>query len=163
MIGRKFRAERIEDESERQIGAIADGVEFFQCGNAFVEHAITALRVDVFRRVAGERGDDLDLMAGEVFRQIRVRFGFDDREVVAVDDVGIHGASGLDEVAKKLTDLGCAARDVHDARAMFDDPCADFVGDFFRHHLGAVRTSIDMAVRAGLIALAPDVDLQGLE
>jgi hypothetical protein len=56
-----------------------------------------------------------------------------------------------------------SASDVHDLRTVLADPCADLVCDFLRHHLGARGTGVDMAMGAGLVALATDVDLEGLE
>ena len=43
---------------------------------------------------------------------------------------------------------------------MLENPCADLVGSRFIHHFGARRTGIDMAMGAGLVALAADVDLK---
>jgi len=100
---------------------------------------------------------------GQVFGKVGVFFGLDNGEIVAVDHVSIDRAGGLYEVVEKLADLGRTAGDVDDFGTVFEDPCADFVGAFFGHHFGAVRPCIDVAMGAGLVALAADVDLEGLE
>jgi hypothetical protein len=44
---------------------------------------------------------------------------------------------------------------------MFANPLADTARDLGRHHLSAPRRGVHMAVAAGLIALAANVDLKG--
>jgi hypothetical protein len=46
---------------------------------------------------------------------------------------------------------------------MFANPFPDPSRDRFRHHLRAPRRGINMAVRAGLVAFAADIELQRLQ
>lgn len=89
--------------------------------------------------------------------------GFDDGEVVAINDMRPHAAGGLDEVIEVVAQLRCSARDVHRGWEMLPDPCADTPRRGVIHHLGAERTGIDAVVRASLVALAADIDLQRLK
>ena len=159
----KFRAEGIVNEVQRQARAVADGVELLQRADAFGEHAVAALLVHIFRRVARQRRDDLDLVAGEIVGQpAEVRL-FDDGEIVAVDHARAGGAAGLDEEAEMFAQLGRAAGEVHDGGTMLLNPVADAARDAGAHHFGAPGRGIDVAMAAGLVALAADVDLQRLE
>ena len=60
-------------------------------------------------------------------------------------------------------ELRRAAGDVEcrDAAALQEGKCR--VGDIRAHFLGAVRTCVDMAVHAALVAAIPDIELQGVE
>ena len=98
----QFRAERVIDQMKRQCRAVADAVEFSERGNAFLKHAVAALLIDVFRRVAGQGGDDLGLMPGQVFRQPAVSFRFDYGQVVSVNNFGAGRARAIDQVTKEL-------------------------------------------------------------
>ena len=46
---------------------------------------------------------------------------------------------------------------------MGSNPLSNLVRRFARHHLGAPGRGLDMAVSAGLVAFAADVNLKGLE
>ena len=102
-------------------------------------------------------------MRGEVFGEVGVGLGLDDGEVVPINDVRADAAGGLDKIAEVFAQLRCAAGDVHNLRAVLLDPCADFFGVGFGDHFSAPRRGVHVAVAAGLVALAPDVDLQGAE
>lgn len=163
LIGREFCAEGVKDEGEGEVCAVSDGVELLEGGDGFIKDAVAALGVDVFCGVAGKGGDDFDLVFGEEFGEVAVFFCLDDGEVVAVDDVGADGAGGFYEVVKKFRNFWGSAGDVYGGGLVLKDPCADFVGAFFVHHFGAGGAGIDVAVGAGLVTLAADVDLEGVK
>ena len=121
------------------------------------------MSVDIFRGVAGEGSDDLDLVPGQIFRQPAVIFLFHDGEIAPVNDVGASLARDFNEVTKELAQLGRATGDVHDRRPIPANPVTDAMGRRLVHHLRPPRAGIDMAMTAGLIALAPDVDLKGFQ
>jgi len=56
-----------------------------------------------------------------------------------------------------------AAGDVHGRNIRPFDDLHHAVHHVVRHHLGTVRPRVHVAVAAGLIALAADVDLQGID
>ena len=148
---------------EREFRAVTDAVQFSKGGNAFLKHAVAALLIDVFRRVAGQGSDDLGLVLGQVFRQPVIAFRFNDGQVVPINDFRAGRARCFDEVAKELAQLRGAASQVHNFRMMLNNPVADAVGRRFVHHLRPPRRGIDVAMAAGLIALPPDVDLPRLQ
>ena len=128
-----------------------------------MENTIAALGIDIVLKVAGQGGDDLDPMLREKLREVGVFFRLDDGQVVAVDYMRADRAGGLDEVIEVFGNLRRAPGDVHRGGFVLQDPRADFPRRFPVHHLRAVRPGIDVAVGAGLVALAADVDLQRLE
>src|SRR3954451_14275159 len=70
---RKMRIYRVIDQVEKQSAvfmAIADAVEGLQRANAQIESPLTALAVDIFFAIAGQRANQLDVMASEKVRQI---------------------------------------------------------------------------------------------
>ena len=110
--------------------------------------------------VAGQGGDHGDLARGQEFRQPRKAVLFKDREVAAVDDFAARLASGLDEPPKVIAQFRCAAGDVHGLRFIFGNPITNAIGRWLIKHLGAPRCGVHMAVSAGLVAFAADIELQ---
>src|ERR1044071_4009790 len=148
---------------QRQARAVADCIELPQGGDAPREHAVAALSVDVRLRVTGKRGDNLDVVPGEVIRQPIPAILFDNGQVAAVDDLRAARPRRLDQVGEEFAQLRRAAGDVDHGRAVPTYPVADAMGGGFIHHLRAPRRGVDMAMPAGLVATAPHVDLQGFE
>ncbi len=163
LVGRELCTDGVVNEGQWQRGAVANGVELLQGTDAFLKDAIAALGIDIVLQIARKRSNNLHFVFRQVFRQVGVGFGLDNREVVAVDDVRTHRTGSFHKVVEKLADLRSTAGDVHDLGPVLADPRPDFVRDFLGHHFGAVRAGIDVAVSACLVALAADVDLQGLK
>jgi hypothetical protein len=78
-----------------------------------------------------------------------------------------HVATGFagcrDEETEMLAQLGGASRDIHHRRAMCANPIAHPAGNLGTHHFGAPGCSVDVAMAAGLVALAPHVNLERLQ
>ena len=143
--------------------SVANGIQFFQRGNTFREHAVATLRIDIFRRVARKRGDDLDFM--------RARYSGSHAKDAVSMIVRLFRSmtcqptlrARFDEISKMLAQFRSAPGDVHDRRPMFTNPGANPPRDHFIHHFGAPRRGVHMAMRASLIAFASHVDLQRLK
>ena len=100
-------------------------------------------------------------MPGEILGEIGVGCGFDNGEVVAINDTSADRACCFHEGAEVLAQLRRASGDVNDGGQMLDDPRGNFARRLRIHHLGSMRSCIDVAVSAGLIALAAHIDLEG--
>jgi len=159
----QFRPERIIDQMQRQGGSVADVVELAERRDAFIEHAVAALAIDVFRGVAGQGSDDLDLVPSQIIREPTVLGFFDYRQIVPINDFGAGRACGFDEVTKKLAQLRRAAGEIDNGRAKPPNPVTYATGGGRVHHLRAPGRGIHVTMPAGLIALPPEIDLQRLQ
>src|SRR5262245_14212956 len=86
---RERGALRVVDEVElepRAGFAVAERAEAVQRGDAALEDAAAALRVDVLGAVAGKRGDDAHPVRGEELRGVLLARELEYRQVAAVDD-----------------------------------------------------------------------------
>lgn len=163
--GGKGCAEWIIDEVEGKfaLATIAESIELAKGPDAFLVNAGATLAGDVLWEVAREGGDDLNMVIGEEAREIFEAGFFEYGEVVTVDNAGADGPGGLDEEAEVLAEFGRPAGDVHRGGAVKGDPVGDSLGSFRREHFRAPGTGINVAMAAGLIAFAADVNLEGLE
>jgi len=87
----------------------------------------------------------------------------EDGEVAPVDDVSAERAGTRDEAAELRMQLGRAAGDVERLGARTLEKHEHVLHDGRRHHLGALRPGIDVAMHAALVAAVAEVDLQRLE
>src|SRR5271157_2644690 len=87
----------------------------------------------------------------------------DDGKVAAVNDVRPRVAGRLDEESKELAQLGRSAREVHNLRLVSSYPFSDATSHVLSHHFAAPGPRIHVAMPAGLVALAPHIDLQRLQ
>jgi len=72
-------------------------------------------------------------------------------------------AGRLHEVLEELAQLRRTSSEIDGRGAISANPITDPVSGFPVHHLGAPGGGIDVAMAAGLVALTPDVDLEGVE
>src|SRR5688572_6496690 len=85
------------------------------------------------------------------------------REIAPIHHMAANGSRLSDQPSKVAIQLRRPARDVHDSGTRFLNPSNDFVSDLRSHHFRSPRRSINMAMTAGLIAFASDVQLQRLQ
>ncbi len=166
LIGRQHRALRVVDQVQHQAGAratVAERVELLERRDALVEHPLAALAIDVVDRVARQRGDDLDALAGEELREVLLAGLEQDRQVAAVDHLDVEAARLGYQPAEPFVQLRRAAREVERAYVAGPEHVGNPPERVPIHHLGAVRTGVDVAMHAALVAAIAEVDLQGLE
>ena len=95
-------------------------------------------------------------------RQIFEAGLLDDRQVVAVNNVGSGFTACFNKVAKKLAQFRRAAGNIHDLGLVVPNPCANAFRSSPINHLRPPWTRVHVAMTAGLVTFAPDVDLQRL-
>ena len=105
----------------------------------------------------------IDLLSRQLRRQVAIIRLLDDREVTAVNHVRPRAECGLDEEAEELAQLGRSSRNVLILRPVFPNPVTDAASHDLPHHLDAPGPGIHVAMPAGLVALAPHVDLERLQ
>ena len=89
LVRRQAGAERVVNQVEQPAAVgqtIAQAVQLAQAGDAGLENTITALRIDVFFKVAGQGGDDFNLLSRQEIRQRFVTRFAQDRQIAAIDD-----------------------------------------------------------------------------
>src|SRR6267142_2364045 len=162
VLGRRQRGTlRVVDQVQREPVAVAEPVQLAQRGDAALVDPRPALAIDQLERVARQRGDDLDPLARQELGQITLPGLLQDGEVAAVDDLLAQPPRARHETAELRMQLRGAARDVERRDARQE---GDHVLDHLRrHHLGARRAGVDVAVHATLVAAVADVDLQRLQ
>ena len=111
----------------------------------------------------GQRADQLDPVLREELRKLSVRSGFQDGQVAAIDDMPTERGALLDQPSKAGVELRGTASDVHDGDSETPEHVHTLLGCLPRHDLGAVGSSIDVAVPTRLIAELADVDLKDLD
>ena len=163
---RQCRSLRVVHEVEREPApghAVAERVQRAQRGDAALVDAGTALAIDELTRIAGQRRDDLHPLGGEELRESFLSGLLEDGEVAPVDDVSAERAGTRDEAAELRMQLGRAAGDVERLGARILEKHEHVLHDGRRHHLGALRSGIDVAMHAALVAAVAKVDLQRLQ
>ena len=93
--------------------AVAETVQPLQRLDAFRINALAALRVHVLLEVAGQGGDDLDLMVSKEFGQVAFPVYEKDREIRPVNHAATEGARFAHQVFEIRVEFGSAARDVY--------------------------------------------------
>src|ERR1051325_125443 len=144
--------------------AVADAVEQPQRFDRFVECAVAALRVGVALPVVRQRRHDLHALRRQPLGEAAVAPQEQHRQVAAVDDVLSPPPRLGDEVAKVGMELGRAAGEVDDGRIRPIERAQAGLDRLVAHHrVGAVRTGVDVTMRAGHVAELADVDLEDEE
>ena len=161
------RPGRIADERQPAPGIalpVAGGVQPSQRLDGPVEGAVAPLGVGVQPAVVGERGHDLDAARGEPLGQVGAAREQEDREVAPVHHVLAARHGLVDEVAEVGVQLGRPAGDVDRVRGRPVEGREAEVDRLpvhvLRHPIGP---GVDVAVAAGHVAEAADVDLEDLE
>ena len=107
-----------EVQHERAIvAAVPQAVQLAQRGDAALEHAFAALALDELLRVAGERGDYLDLVRGEKRGKVLLARLAEDGEIAPVHHVRAERARIFHQLAELRMQLGRAAGDVQSVNA----------------------------------------------
>lgn len=159
LSGREFGAEGIIDEIEGKMAAVAHGVQLFQGTDALFEYAVATLSIYILLEVTREGGNNFDIVSGKVFGQPAVGLGFDDGQVISVNDVATTGTCGFHEITEMFAQLWGSARQVNGHWTVQPNPVADSAGSFPVHHFRTPRSGLNVAMVAGLVAFAADVDL----
>ena len=102
-------------------------------------------------------------MRGQEFRQVFEPPGEQDRQVASVDHSGSELAGLLDQPAEVRIHLGRSARDIHEGYPTPLDRIEAIPHGSPGHGFAAIRTCINVAVAASLIAELPDIDLKNLD
>src|SRR3954465_5532289 len=102
-------------------------------------------------------------MLGEVRGQKIVSRFFNNGEIASVDNLCTCGSSGLDEEFEVITQFRGPTRDVHFFGSIFFFPLANAMSSRFLNHFRTPGGGIHMTMPAGLIAFAPNVNLQCLQ
>ena len=148
---------------ERGIAPEAERVEFLQAADRTVEHALAALTLDIVLQIARHRRDDLDAVLRQKFREVFLARLLQHGEIAAVHHLDAELARAGHQAAEIRIEFGRAAGDVERRYVPPRQKIEHDVGDLGRHLLGAVRSGIDVAVEARLVAAIADIDLQGVE
>ncbi len=112
---RQRRALRVVDEVEDEaaaLGGVAERVQPLEALDASFVDPFAALPVDQLRRVARQRGRDLDFVFRQEGIQVLLAGLAEDGQVAAVDDVRAELPRTQDEVTETRMKLGRAARDI---------------------------------------------------
>ena len=128
------------------------------------EHAFAALCIHVFRGVAWHRGDDLDFVRGEKFRQIFIAGLEQNREIAPVDHMARWREffRAFDEVAKIGNHLRRATGKIDNRNLGPGQPIDDPIDGLAGHDFFALRSGVYVAMHAGEIAKLAYVDLENL-
>jgi hypothetical protein len=139
--------------------AVPDGVQPAEGLDRLLEHPLTPLPVGLLRRIASQRGDHLDVIAGQeagssskrgATRIVRLHRSMTSRPRAWACST-IHRKWWLISGAPPvMSRVGMPARTSVQA----------VLYRLRRHHLAAVRPGVDVAVPAGLVAHIADVDLE---
>ena len=133
-----------------------------QCLDAPFEDAFAALRVYIFRRVAWHRGNDLDFVRGEKFRQILVSGLEQNREIATIDDMARRHerCHSFEEVTEIGNHFWRAAGKIDNRYLGLCQPIDNPIDGLARHDFPALWSSVHMAMCAGEIAELTHVDLK---
>src|SRR5919204_5625229 len=93
------------------IQSVAERIQKLQRLDAAIEHAVTALRVDVFRRIARHRRNDLDFVSCQKPGEMFIAWLEQDRKIAAINHVPwrIERLNPLNKVTKIRDHFGRAA------------------------------------------------------
>ena len=88
---------------------------------------------------------------------------FKDRQIAAIHHLHVHLTCRAHQFAKVLVEFRRAAGDVERRYALASEESEYDVDHFTRHFLGAVRTGVDVAMHARLVAAIAKINLQRVE
>ena len=151
-----------EVERERRCGLpVAQPVQPAQRLDAAIEDVPTALLIHVLFGVAGQGGDDLDLVLRQEVRRVLLPRLEQDRQVAAVDPLPAESVRAAHQVAELIVQLRRSAREVEalDAGVALEQPQHP-VRSGPVHHFGALGARLHVAVVAGQVAAPSDVYLE---
>ena len=162
--GRQAGALGVVDQVEQQTGtlaAVTQRIEFLQRPDAFFEHALAALAVDVVGGITGQRRHHLHALGGKKLRQAFLSGLEQDSQIAAVDDVHAKAPRLTYQIAKLRMQFRRAAGEVERPDpARRQHPGNQRQGNGI-HHLGAGGAGVDVAVQAALVAAVAEIDLEG--
>mmetsp|Transcript_71544 Transcript_71544/g.220863 ORF Transcript_71544/g.220863 Transcript_71544/m.220863 type:complete len:562 (+) Transcript_71544:80-1765(+) len=169
--GREEGTRGVEDQVEAEGAArppVAAGVEHAQGLHAALEDLAPPLPVRLPGVVGGQRGDDVHAVPREEVQQPLLAGLQEHREVAAVHDAEprpraavAQSRGALDQRPEAGVQLRGAPGDVQGIHARGGPQEVQAALDhLLRHHLRAERRGLHVAVRAGLVAVEPDVHLQ---
>ena len=144
---------------------VPGGIQQLQRLDGILEHAVAPLAVGTQGAVMGQRRHDLHAPVGKKLRQIAVfRVGHDDRQVAAIDNVLTQFRTLVHEPAEIRIHLRGAAGDIHGRNVITTEHVEAELEGRAGHVLGLfIRSGIDVAVDAGLIAEFADVHLEDVD
>src|SRR4051812_5516178 len=143
--------------------AITQFVEASKSAQRTFEHSLATLAIHVVFEIARHGCGDLDLLAGKELGEILLSGHFEDRQIAAIHHLHVHLARGAHQLAEVRIEFRRAAGDVERRYALASEEREYDVDHLARHFLGAVRTGVDMAMHAGLVAAIAKIDLQRVE
>ena len=147
---------------QRRINSVAAVVELVEAAHDVTENTGTALPVASELSEVGKARDDLDLVANVDIYEVLVIRELEDDKVAADDDF----VGNLGCLADKPLDVGVhlwgATRDIHRFIAAGLERDKYGLHRLAAHALRVLRTTLEVAVVAGEIALVCDIDLHRL-
>ena len=160
---RQRRALRVVDQAEpkaRRFVAVAQGIERLQCHDAALEHAVTALPVNVAGRVARQRRDDFHALIRQKLRQVLLPRLGKNGQVAAVDHRHAQRPRRVHQTPEVHIEFWRAAGQVQRFQAPLAQHLQDQIHRRTVHRLSTGRPRVDMAVQAALVAAVAQVDLK---
>ena len=160
---RQRRALRVVDQAEpkaRRFVAVAQGIERRQCHDAALEHAVTALPVNVAGRVARQRRDDFHALIRQKLRQVLLPRLGKNGQVAAVDHRHAQRPRRVHQTPEVHIEFWRAAGQVQRFQAPLAQHLQDQIHRRTVHRLSTGRPRVDMAVQAALVAAVAQVDLK---
>jgi len=161
------RSLRVEDEIELQSAAgyaVAERVQTPQPADAAGKAPLAALLVNIALDVAGQRGDDLDVVRSKENGQIFLPGFLEDGEVAAVDDPHASLTAGDGQAPEMWIEFRRSARQVEGPHfGAGRNEGKDGIDGLGGHLLSPLWTGIDVAMETALVAAVAEVDLQDFD
>ena|GEM_PF-4246862 len=121
--------------------------------------AVAALGIHILRQITGQGSDDLDLLPGQKFRQVRLIRLLQNSQIAAIQDPAPQGAGFGHQASERGIELGCPTGEVEGRNPGLLDEGQHGVDDRARHDLLTGGSSIDMATPALLVTAVTQIDL----
>jgi hypothetical protein len=117
----------------------------------------------ILLEIAGQRSCDLDPMFRQEFCKIFLPRRFENGEITPVDHMNASPARPVHQLPEVGIQFRCTSCEIERLRARRVEIGNDEIDRLPFHHLPAIRSGIDMAVGAFLVAPITEIDLEGFE